>query len=84
MREKEVTEDLRWAIVRMAPLLSIEKIEALTAVSRRQIQRILTLWRRTGEVTTYQDRRIRGRPRQLSADDVSVRYMLSPSTVQRY
>lgn len=67
-----VSEDLRWAIVRMAPLVSIDAISLYTNVSRRQILRILSLFWATGNVVHVRDRRLRGRHRHLNADDVAV------------
>jgi hypothetical protein len=68
----QVSEDLRWAIVRMAPLVSIDIISLYTNVSRRQIRRILSLFCATGDVVRLHDCRLRGCPRHLSADDVVV------------
>jgi hypothetical protein len=68
-----VSEDLRWAIVRMAPLVSVDTISAFTNVSRRQVLRIQALFRATGKVVRGRDRRmIVGRRRHLSPDDVAV------------
>jgi transposase len=72
MKGKEVSEDLCWVIVRMEPLLSRGDIETYTGVSKRNIRRILARWRSTGEVKARKDRRLRGRPRHLTSDDVAV------------
>ena len=69
---KPVSEDLRWAIVRMARLIDLEAISTYTDVSRRQILRILALFRAMGKVTMVKDRRRIGRRRHLSPDDVAV------------
>jgi hypothetical protein len=71
---KEVSEDLAWAIVRMAPLLGLREIEAYTSVSYRQIKRILAYWRATGRVKEpgRRGRHNSGRNRHLTPEDVSV------------
>jgi hypothetical protein len=69
---QKVSEDLAWAIVRMAPILESSDIAAFTSVSERQQRRILSLWRNTGEVVRRRDRRVKGRPRHLTPDDVAV------------
>jgi hypothetical protein len=68
----KVSEDLAWAVVRMAPILEPSEIATFTAVSERQQRRILSLWKNTGEVVQHRDWRVRGRPRQLTPDDVAV------------
>jgi hypothetical protein len=72
MKRCEVSEDLAWAIVRMAPLIGRDDIQAFTGISERQIRRILSLWRHTGSVMKRKDRRIKGRPRHLTPQDVAV------------
>lgn len=72
MKGKRVSEDLAWAIVRMAPLIGYDEIEAFTGISKRQIRSILSLWRNTGNVTRWKDNRIKGRPRHLTPQDVAV------------
>jgi hypothetical protein len=72
MKGKETSEDLAWAIVRMAPLLGLKEIEAYTSVSQRQIKCILARWRATGDVKTRRDHDTRGRPRHLTPEDVAV------------
>jgi hypothetical protein len=37
MKGKHISKDLAWAIVRMAPLIGNEEIEAFTGISKRQI-----------------------------------------------
>jgi hypothetical protein len=69
---KRISDDLRWAIVRMAPFMDISAIARFTNVSRRQILRILTLHRSMGEVSNGPDLRSLPRERHLSAEDVSV------------
>lgn len=69
-----ISEDLRWAIVRMTRLVKIESISSYTDVSQRQIRRILALYKATGNVTTARDRRRRGRRRHLTPEDVAVSY----------
>lgn len=68
----KVSDDLCWAIVRMAPILSIEDIEAFTSISQRQIHRILSRWRSTGEIKAQRDLQVRGRHRQLTIEEVAV------------
>lgn len=70
-RGRKISEDLRWAIVRMAPFIDIDRISVWTGVSRRQITRILSLHRKTGQVVTLQTE-LRGRPRELTVTDVQV------------
>jgi hypothetical protein len=69
---QKVSEDLAWTIVRMAPILEPSDIAAFTSVSERQQRRILSLWKNTGEVVRRSDRRVKGRPRHLTPDDVAV------------
>jgi hypothetical protein len=56
-RGKPVSEDLRRAIVRMARTVNLDLLSTYTDISRRQILRILSLYRATGKVTTAKDRR---------------------------
>lgn len=53
----------------MAPFIDIDRISVWTGVSRRQITRILSLHRKTGQVVTLQTE-LRGRPRELTVTDV--------------
>jgi hypothetical protein len=82
-----VSEDLAWAIVRMAPILESSDIAAFTSVSERQQRWILSLWRNTGEVVRHRDRRVKGRPRHLTPDDVAVcswPFILYPWQLKNY
>jgi hypothetical protein len=72
---KPISEDLQWAIVRMARLVKIESISSYTDVSQRQIRRILAFHKATGNVTTAHDRRRRGRRRHLTPEDVAVSFI---------
>ena len=72
MKGKHISEDLAWAIVRMAPLIGNEEIEAFTGISKWQIRSILSLWRSTGRVTKWKDNRMKGRPCHLTPEDVAV------------
>jgi hypothetical protein len=56
-RGKPVSEDLRRVIVRMARTVNLDLLSTYTDISRRQILRILSLYRATGKVTTAKDRR---------------------------
>jgi hypothetical protein len=69
---KRVSEDLQWAIVRMAPIVNIDILATYTNISPRQIHRILALFRATGQVTRAIDPRRLGRRRQLTPDDIAV------------
>ncbi|KAF7314744.1 DDE family endonuclease [Mycena kentingensis (nom. inval.)] len=67
---KSISVDLRWAIVRMSPVLDMRTISAFTNVSKRQIYRILDRFRRTGDVS--KDGRSRaGRTRHLTTMEVA-------------
>ena len=46
----EFSEDLCWAVIRMAPLLIPEEMQAYTPMSLGQQKQILLRWRKTGEV----------------------------------
>jgi transposase len=72
MKGRKISEDLCWTIVRMAPLLGINEIEAYTSISRAQINRILLRWRKTGDVLAPRSRRRQGRKRHLTTDEVAV------------
>ena len=72
MKGHKVSEDLAWTIVHMAPLLEPSEIAGFTSVSEWQQRRILSLWRNTGEVVQHRDRRVKGRPRHLTPNDVVV------------
>jgi hypothetical protein len=75
-----VSEDLCWAIVRMAPIIDVESIIAFTGVSRRKIFQILAIHRATGDVVKDRDPHMLGRPRHLTSDDVAVRIFLRITT----
>ncbi|KAJ7840138.1 Homeodomain-like protein [Mycena leptocephala] len=69
---KPISEDLRWAIVRMYTLgVSIGRISAYTDVSKRQIYRLINRFLTTGKVLTATQRRKTGRTRHLTTDDVA-------------
>jgi len=72
MKGKQVSDDLSWTIIRMAPLMSLNDIEAYTSISKRQIQKILARWRVTGDVQPPPTGLPRGRPQHLTAEDVAV------------
>jgi transposase len=74
MKGRKISEDLCWAIVRMAPLLGVNEIEAYTSISRAQINRILGRWRKTRDVLAPKSRRRQGRKRHLTTDEVAVCY----------
>jgi hypothetical protein len=70
---KPISEDLRWAIVRMHTLgVSIGRISAYTDVSKRQIYRLINRFLTTGKVLTATQRRKTGRTRHLTTEDVAV------------
>jgi hypothetical protein len=52
---RPISEDLGWAIVRMAPFLNLDCIAMFVNVSRHQILWILALHRRTGQVKKVTD-----------------------------
>lgn len=69
---KQISEDLRWVIVRMASVLTVDTIAVYTNVSRRQILRILSCYRRTGQVLKP-DRTLKtGRKHHLSELELTV------------
>ena len=67
-----ISEDLCWAIVRMAPVLHLDDIVAFTGVSRAQIFRILALHRSTGTVVKNIIRNKMGRRCHLTPEQVAV------------
>lgn len=70
---KPISEDLRWAIVRMHALgVPVKTIHSYTDVSPRQIYRVVNRFQSTGKVLTASQRQRTGRPRHLSSDDVAV------------
>jgi transposase-like protein len=57
MKGKAISEDLRWAIVRMyGAKISVGRIEAFTGNSRRQVYRIVNRFLTTGKVLTATQR----------------------------
>ncbi|KAI0363219.1 hypothetical protein BV20DRAFT_958735 [Pilatotrama ljubarskyi] len=72
-RGKPISDDLRWAIIRMSEGegLDLDTISRYTNVSTRQILRILAVWRSTGTIRRELDAPVerRGRKRHLSMDD---------------
>jgi hypothetical protein len=81
MHGRQFSEDLCNAIARMLPLLEIPEIEAYTGVSKRQIQRIRTIYSRTGRA--YRDNRRNnarmGRRRNLNMENIQVSSFSSQS-----
>jgi hypothetical protein len=67
-----VSEDLCWAIVRMAPFVPIDSIVAFAGVSRKTIFQILALYRATSDVSKHPDPQKLGRHRLLTPGDVAV------------
>ncbi|KAJ7907488.1 hypothetical protein B0H13DRAFT_1580727, partial [Mycena leptocephala] len=69
---KPISEDLRWAIVRMNTLgISIDTIRLYTDVSKRQIYRIINCFLTTGNVLSASQRKKTGRTRHLTTRDVA-------------
>ncbi|KAJ7210316.1 hypothetical protein B0H12DRAFT_1079714 [Mycena haematopus] len=68
---KPISVDLRWAIVRMHPLFSLDKLAAYTGVSSRQIQRIMARFRVSGDVLSATQRKKTGRTRHLTSNEVA-------------
>ena len=69
-----IPEAMCWTVVRMTLSgFTSGQIHYLTEVSHRQQQRIMKIWRETDDVIHNANRLPRGRPRHLSADDVTVR-----------
>ncbi|KAF8595843.1 hypothetical protein BDV93DRAFT_420625, partial [Ceratobasidium sp. AG-I] len=65
------SNDLRWAVVRMRSQgYHVDKIETTLTISRRQIYKILEIFRATGGVQIPIDILGRGRPRMLSYDEI--------------
>ena len=81
-RGVEFSEDLCWAVIQMAPLLTPEEIQAYTTMSLGQQKQILLQWRKTGEVKRQKDHRIYGRPRHLTPQEVVVQY--SPVVASKF
>ncbi|KAJ7266435.1 Homeodomain-like protein [Mycena haematopus] len=69
---RPISQDLRWAIVRMHGAgVSIKAITAYTDISRRQIYRIVNRFMMTGRVLTATQRKKTGRTRHLTSSDVA-------------
>ncbi len=76
VRGKAYSEDLRWVVVRMASILPVESISVYTNISQRQILRILSCYRRTGNVLDP-DRTVKtGRKHHLTEVELAVRYRI--------
>jgi hypothetical protein len=56
----------------MAHKLSIEQIMCYTGLKRRTLERVLSLYRRTGHATPQRLIETRGRKSALSADNIGV------------
>lgn len=69
-----LSEDLRGVIIHMTVSrgLSLKSISYFTGIPLRTIQRVLTAWKRTGEVKPAPEGS-RGRPRALDFADTQVR-----------
>ena len=63
----EFSENLCWAVIRMAPLLAPEEIQAYTTIS---LGRILLQWCETGEVKRRKNHHAYGRPRHLKLQEI--------------
>ena len=71
MKGKKISTDLKHTILAMGDPHPVSEIVALTAVSHRQIYRILKYWETTGRVEPECVGRP-GRPRFLSRDEEAV------------
>ena len=80
MPPQAISEDLRWAVVRMASVLKIEDVVAYSGVSRSKVYEILALHRETRNVVRQVDSRRLGHPRHLSLQDVTVSSLSSIHT----
>jgi len=69
MRGKKFSTDLKYTVLALGNFHSVSEIEALTAVSRRQIYRIRSSWETTGYVEPEHVGKRTGRPRFLTADE---------------
>jgi transposase len=78
MGGQRVSEDLRKVVVHMSVTLrlDINNIMALTRISRRTIERILTHYRKYGQAGAPQPIELRGRKRALEYGDLAVRVVL--------
>jgi transposase len=75
MRGKKISTDLKRTIVALGSIHSVSEIEALTAVSRRQIYRIRKMWETTGYVEPAHVGRRTGRPRFLTPAEEAVSFL---------
>ena len=64
-----MSTDLKYTILALGGSHSVSEIEALTAVSRRQIYRIRRTWETTGCVEPERVGKKAGRPRFLTKDE---------------
>lgn len=71
-RGKEISEDLRWVLVRMASILPVETVSIYTNISRRQILRVLSCYRRTGLVLEPDRTSKTGRKRHITDVELAV------------
>jgi hypothetical protein len=71
-----VPNSMRETVVRMSADLRPAGIRTYTDVSERQQSRILKMWRETGTAIPHEVPR-RGRPRNLSAEEVFVSALLA-------
>lgn len=69
------SEDLRGVLIYMHVHRDLDSntISLLTRVPRRTVQRVLTMWRRTGKVKPAPEGK-RGRPRALDFADTQVHF----------
>lgn len=74
---KEISEDLRWCVIRMASVLAIDTISVYTNISRRQILRILSCYRQTGQALDPERTSKTGRKHHLSSVELAVSSCLS-------
>ncbi|KAJ7347840.1 hypothetical protein DFH08DRAFT_699101 [Mycena albidolilacea] len=69
---RPISEDLRWAIIRMDSLrVPIDKIARYTDISERQVYHIINCFGATGHVLTATQKKKTGRTRHLSTQDVA-------------
>ena len=72
MRGKKISTDLKHTILALGDFHSVSEIEALTAVSHRQIYRIRKSWETTGCVELEHPGKRTGRPCFLTTDEEAV------------
>ncbi|KAK7026959.1 Homeodomain-like protein, partial [Favolaschia claudopus] len=69
---KPISEDLRWAIVRMHTLgIHVERIAQYTDISKRQVYRVVNYFVTTGNVLPANQRKKTGRTRHLTTQDIA-------------